>query len=86
VDTAGNVYATDVGINRVVKLVPGSSTPTVLPFTGPDASLWGPVDLAGDTAGNVYIADLGNNRVVKLARAECAAERRATSLCRTGAQ
>ena len=48
--------------NRVLKLAAGSSTQTVLPFTG----LNGPRGVAVDTAGNVYVTDDGNNRVLKL--------------------
>jgi serine/threonine protein kinase, bacterial len=73
VDTAGNVYATDwgcyaggsagtfVGV-QVVKLAPGSSTQTVLPFTG----LNGLGSAAVDTAGNVYVTNASDNRVRKL--------------------
>jgi len=62
-DTDGNVYVTSEGMyGRVVKLAAGSSTTTVLPFTG----LYQPQGVAVDTAGNVYTADF-NNRVVKLA-------------------
>jgi sugar lactone lactonase YvrE len=62
VDAAGNVYLTDNGNDRVLKLAAGSNEQTVLPFTGikhPDA-------VAVDTAGNVYVTDR-NPRVVKLA-------------------
>ena len=51
------------GNNRVLKLAAGSTTQTVLPFTG----LNGPYGVAVDTAGNLYDADTGNNRVLKLA-------------------
>lgn len=62
-DNAGNVYVTNQGMyGRVVKLAPGSSTPSVLPFTG----LYEPQGLAVDGAGTVYVTDF-NNRVVKLA-------------------
>ena len=50
---AGNVYVADTGNNRVLKLAAGSSTQTVLPFTG----LNGPYGVAVDTAGTVYVAD-----------------------------
>ena len=62
VDGAGDVYVTEIGNNRVVKLTAGSSTQTVLPFTG----LNQPYAVAVDAAGNVYVADWGNNRVLKL--------------------
>jgi serine/threonine protein kinase, bacterial len=61
-DKAGDVYVTSEGMyGRVVELAPGSSTPTVLPFSG----LYQPQGLAVDDAGAVYVADF-NNRVVKL--------------------
>jgi DNA-binding beta-propeller fold protein YncE len=67
VDAAGNLYVADVGPNQVLKLAPGSSTPTVLPFTGLNLSLNVLSDVAVDAAGTVYIGDYGNNRVMKLA-------------------
>ncbi|WP_329405934.1 serine/threonine-protein kinase PknD [Nocardia vinacea] len=63
VDDAGNVYVTDMGNDRVMKLAAGASTPTPLPFTG----LNNPQGVAADTAGNVYVSDTSNDRVVKLA-------------------
>jgi serine/threonine protein kinase, bacterial len=63
VDKAGDVYVTSEGMyGRVVELAPGSSNPTVLPFSG----LYQPQGLTVDGAGTVYVADF-NNRVVKLA-------------------
>jgi serine/threonine protein kinase, bacterial len=46
----------------VLKLAPGASAPTVLPFTG----LNEPGDVAVDTRGNVYVVDDNNFRVLKL--------------------
>ncbi|MFI7669132.1 serine/threonine-protein kinase PknD [Nocardia sp. NPDC049526] len=63
VDTAGNVYVTDMGNDRVVKLAAGASTPTPLPFTG----LKNPQGVAVDTAGNIFVTDTSNDRVVMLA-------------------
>ncbi len=63
-DKAGDVYVTSEGMyGRVVELAPGSSNPTVLPFTG----LNYPEGVAVDGQGSVYVADRGNNRVLKLA-------------------
>ncbi|MFD8244416.1 serine/threonine-protein kinase PknD [Nocardia sp. NPDC059691] len=63
VDPAGNVYVTDMGSDRVLKLAVGASTPTPLPITG----LKNPQDVAVDPAGNVYVSDTSNDRVLKLA-------------------
>ncbi|WP_431972003.1 serine/threonine-protein kinase PknD [Nocardia sp. bgisy134] len=63
VDTAGNIYVTDMGSDRVLKLAAGASTPTPLPFTG----LKNPQDVAVDPAGNIYVSDTSNDRVLKLA-------------------
>ncbi|WP_433193645.1 serine/threonine-protein kinase PknD [Nocardia sp. CA-107356] len=63
VDTASNVYVTDMGSDRVLKLAAGASTPTPLPFTG----LKNPQGVAVDTAGNIYVTDTSNDRVLKLA-------------------
>ncbi|WP_063018287.1 serine/threonine-protein kinase PknD [Nocardia niwae] len=63
VDVAGNVYVTDMGSDRVLKLAAGAAAPTPLPFTG----LKNPQDVAVDAAGNVYVSDTSNDRVLKLA-------------------
>jgi hypothetical protein len=63
VDAAGDVFVTDGGNNRVLKLAAGSTNQTVLPFTGLDY----PVGVAVDAGGAVYVVDSGNNRVLKLA-------------------
>ena len=56
------VYVADSGNRRVLKLAAGSTTQTVLPFTG----LNQPQGVAVDSAGNVYVADTQTNRVLKL--------------------
>ena len=63
VDAAGNVYLTDTGNDRVLKLAAGSNEQTVLPFTG----LKTPTGVAVDGAGGVYVTDGPHNRVLKLA-------------------
>ena len=72
VDAAGNVYLTDTGNDRVLKLAAGSNEQTVLPFTG----LHSPGAIAVDSDENVYITDyvtaatdfkVPNSHVVKLA-------------------
>lgn len=49
----GTVYVADHSHNRVVKLAPGSTTPSELPFTG----LKSPGYVAVDAAGNVYVSE-----------------------------
>lgn len=63
VDSTGAVYVTNQGMyGRVVKLTPGSDTPTVLPFDG----LYQPQAVAVDSAGALYVSDF-NHRVLKMA-------------------
>ena len=71
-DAAGNVYVTDTGNDRVLKLAPGSNEPAVLPFT----PLHSPGAVAVDTTGNIYVSDfvtdttdhvVPDSQVVKLA-------------------
>jgi serine/threonine-protein kinase len=63
VDRAGDVYITDVGTDRVLRLAAGAATETALPFNG----LKNPRDVAVDAAGDVYVADSSNDRVLRLA-------------------
>lgn len=71
IDGAGNFYVTDVRTNEVLELRAGSSTQTVLPFTGLDLSGGGADESTGgvavDARGNVYVSDTGHDRVLKLA-------------------
>jgi serine/threonine-protein kinase len=59
----GPSYVAHWGNNRVVKLGPGATTQTELPFGG----LHSPSGLTVDSAGAVYVADKFNNRVLQLA-------------------
>jgi len=63
VDSAGNVYVTSGGGNRVLKLAAGGSTPIVLPFAG----VKDPSGVAVDSSGALYVTSIDNNRVLKLA-------------------
>lgn len=63
VDANGNVFVTDTGNNRVVKLAARSTTQTVEPFAG----LNHPGGIAVDEQGNLAVAEPGNNRVLELA-------------------
>jgi serine/threonine-protein kinase len=59
VDTAGAVYVTDAGNDRVLKLAANSTTPTTLRLT----PLANPVDVTVDSVGTLYVVD--NNAVRK---------------------
>jgi sugar lactone lactonase YvrE len=61
VDVFGNIYVSDTGNNRVVK-VGFAGNISILPFSGLSA----PGQLAVDAAGDVYVVDTGNKRVVEL--------------------
>lgn len=63
VDPQGNVYVTDTGNNRVLKLAPGSTAQSVEPFSG----LNHPGGIAVDDQGNLAITEPANNRVLELA-------------------
>jgi sugar lactone lactonase YvrE len=66
-DSGGTIYVADGACQgRVLMLAAGSSTPTVLPFTGLNQIS----GVAADSAGNVYVTDgaiSGDGRVLKLA-------------------
>ncbi|HXB73211.1 MAG TPA: hypothetical protein VNY05_33550 [Candidatus Acidoferrales bacterium] len=76
VDSAGNLYISDLGNNVVRKVVPDGTITTVAGngtrgFSGDggpatNASLAGPYGVAVDSAGNLYIADSDNNRIRKV--------------------
>jgi sugar lactone lactonase YvrE len=78
VDSAGNIYFTDRGNNRIRKV---DTAGTITDFAGSPAATLGnsgdggpatsatlnfPNGVTVDTAGNVYIADTGNHRIRKV--------------------
>jgi DNA-binding beta-propeller fold protein YncE len=58
-----DVFVTEYHTSAVVKLASGSTTQTVLQFTG----LNSPSSVAVDKSGNVYVANRGDDEVLKLA-------------------
>jgi sugar lactone lactonase YvrE len=76
VDSAGNLFFTDLQNNRVRKVTPagiistvaGNGTPGFSGDGGPAsaASLSYPTGIAVDSAGNLFIADQGNQRIRKV--------------------
>ena len=73
-DAQGDLYFSDSGNDRIMRLLNGGGSPTVFAggngfgFGGdgqfaPTAALATPSGLAVDTAGNLYIADQDNNRI-----------------------
>ncbi len=76
VDSAGNLYFSDVHFNRVRKVtqdgiistVAGNGIPGFSGDGGPaiSAELNGPIGLVVDSAGNLYISDQGNFRIRKV--------------------
>ena len=76
VDSAGNVYITDVSNHRIRK-VDSTGTITTIAGTGEfgfsgdrgpavEAELYDPYGVAVDSAGNVYITDVSNHRIRKV--------------------
>ena len=66
VDSEGNIYIAETGLNRVVKIPVSTSTyrPYQIVLTG----LNQPYGLCVDLADNVYVTDMLNNRVVRIGR------------------
>ncbi len=62
-DSSGNIYVSDSGNNRIVKLDPNG---TQLNNFIADNLLATPYNIALDSSGNIYVADSGNNRIVKM--------------------
>lgn len=63
VDSSGRLYIADDVDGHVLRLAPGSSTPTVLPLSRLNHSR----GVAVDSTGNVYVTEFQQNgRVLKL--------------------
>lgn len=58
----GDLYVSDSGNDRVVKITAGTGTQTTVPFTG----LSSPLGLALDHHGTLFVADGFNNRVLRI--------------------
>jgi sugar lactone lactonase YvrE len=66
VDSAGNVYVTDLGNHRVEKFTSGGSFISSWGGSGSgNGQFSGPEGIAIDSTDNVYIADTGNHRIQK---------------------
>ncbi|BAX91267.1 serine/threonine-protein kinase PknD [Mycobacterium shigaense] len=63
VDAKGDVYVTDSGNNRLLKLAAGSTSQTVVPLAGLD----GPEDIAVDDVGDLAVTEPARHRVLQLA-------------------
>ena len=74
VDSAGNVYVSERGGNRIRKITSGGVVTTLagngtygyLDGTGTNATFSNTRGVAVDSAGNVYVADYNNNRIRKI--------------------
>ena len=66
VDSAGNVYVTDAGNNRIQKFTSAGAYVTQWGSEGSgNGQFESPWGIATDSAGNVYVADELNNRIQK---------------------
>lgn len=66
VDSAGNVYVTDVGNHRIEKFTSGGSFIMSWGSGGTgNGQFSGPEGIATDASDNIYVADTGNHRIQK---------------------
>ena len=74
VDSAGNIYVTDVGNNEIRKITPAAVVTTVAGSaksgfadgTGAAAEFEYPYGLSIDPKGNIYVSDQGNEKIRKI--------------------
>ncbi len=66
VDSAGNVYVTDLGNHRIEKFTAGGSFIMSWGSSGTgNGQFSGPEGIATDASDNIYVADTGNHRIQK---------------------
>jgi LPXTG-motif cell wall-anchored protein len=65
IDSAGNLYISDTGNNRVRKVATNGTITTILGAPNTSPQLNGPRGLAFDGTGNLYVADTGDNIILK---------------------
>jgi HYR domain/NHL repeat len=66
VDSAGNVYVTDLGNHRIEKFTSGGSFIMSWGSSGTgNGQFSGPEGIATDASDNIYVADTGNHRIQK---------------------
>jgi DNA-binding beta-propeller fold protein YncE len=80
VDVSGNIFISDSGNSRIVKVTSGG-TASVFAITNLSPVLSNQRGIAVDPLGNLYIADTGNSRVVKVSSTGQAAWPSGTMAC-----
>jgi hypothetical protein len=66
VDSDGNLYVANTGLNNIIKVTPGPApVASVIELPG-GTTLNSPRGVAIDSTGQLHIADSGNNRIIRL--------------------